>query len=478
MSYILQEARLGQHTTLSPRLQQSVKLLQMSAQEFSATLEQAISSNPFLEQVETPNQEDPDEISPVETSNLAEANAQDATPSAVILGDDHSQRDVRESASRHRAENEQVDYAEMRASQAPTLTQLLSGMLGMSKASRRQKLLAAFIIDALEEDGYLRTAFDDLIQVGDISPSPTPEEWERALKIVQTLDAPGLGARTIGECLCLQLDAAASLDRSTQKLAKAIVMNHLELLAAHDDAQLKHALACNDEQLRIACDTIRALDPKPGRRFSPEHAAYVVADVTVRKRGAQWEVSANRAASPQARLHGQYAEMYRRAGEKGQTPMARELQEARWLVRNAEQRYVTIARVAQAIVSRQLRFFDYGDIALRPLMLKDIADQLSLHESTISRATANKYMLTPLGLYEFRYFFSRELATDLGGTCSARAVKSRIRSHIYDEDPSRPLSDVALRRVLADEGIVLARRTVSKYRSELRLACADARRMA
>ncbi|MFA5488983.1 MAG: RNA polymerase factor sigma-54 [Candidimonas sp.] len=470
MNELMQETRLGIHTTLSPRLQQSVKLLQMSALEFSAALQQALASNPFLESAEEPAQEDP------QAAPLGAPPAGTSAGETVVLSDDASPTDSRDYPGQRLQAAQEIHAA--RASDGPTLAQHLYDALALSDADARLKLLAAFIIDAIDEDGYLRTPFDELTRPGDIQPPARDQEWEQALDIVQRLDAPGIGARAADECLRLQLAAMDRVDRRNRRLAMAIVQDHLKSFATHDDELLKRKLDCSGDELALAGDLIRSLDPKPGRRYSCVQAPYIIPDVTVRKCDVGWEVCVNRKAMPQARLHQQYAQMYRRAGEKGRTPMARELQEARWLVRSAEQRYTTIARVAHAIVSRQLRFFDYGDVALRPLMLKEIADQLSLHESTISRATANKYMLTPMGIYAFRHFFSRELATDLGGSCSARAVKSRIKSHILEEDPHRPLSDVALRQKLAKEGIMLARRTVAKYRSELRLACAEARRIA
>ena len=354
----------------------------------------------------------------------------------------------------------------------------LSADLGNYRLEPRGRLLAEFIIDALDEDGYLRTPLANLCSAlsPDFTPPPDEGEWLAALRLVQQLDAPGLGARDLQECLSLQLAAAPGVSAPLRDLALRIVAEQIERLAKNDAAGLRRALNCTEDALREACALIRGLDPKPGRRYDMQAPVYVVPDVFVDKWHSRWRVVPNRSAMPQARLHRVYADLFRRARLDDRSPMAQELQEARWLVRNVEQRYTTIQRVAEAIVKRQQTFFEYGEVALRPLMLKEVADDLDMHESTVSRATVSKYMVTPRGVFEFRHFFSRELATDSGGTCSAAAVRALIKELIDAEDPAMPLSDVALTQQLASNGIVLARRTVSKYRGQLRLPPAELRR--
>ncbi|WP_063580670.1 RNA polymerase factor sigma-54 [Achromobacter ruhlandii] len=476
----MQELRLRQQMTLAPRLQQSVKLLQMSALEFTTAVELALASNPFLEEAEeqaagpadiAEGRPDMDSANPAPEAAPAPSSSAptEEAPAAAEYGGDYP--------SPARADGEDRDLGQW-ASAPVSMREKLSLELGSYRLGARDRLLAEFIIDSLDEDGYLRTPTaslcDDLSP--DFSPPPDDAEWLTALRLVQQLDAPGLGARDLQECLALQLEAAPGLSASLRALALRIVREQIDRLAKNDSVGLRRALNCSDDELRDACALIRGLDPKPGRRYDAQAPVYVVPDVFVDKWRSRWRVVPNRSAMPQARLHQVYADLFRRARLDDRSPMAQELQEARWLVRNVEQRYTTIQRVAEAIVKRQQTFFEYGEVALRPLMLKEVADDLDMHESTVSRATVSKYMVTPRGVFEFRHFFSRELPTDSGGTCSAAAVRALIRELIEAEDPAMPLSDVALAQQLANNGIVLARRTVSKYRGQLRLPPAELRR--
>jgi len=477
LGHPMQELRLRQQMTLAPRLQQSVKLLQMTALEFTTAIQQALASNPFLEEVEEsedagePRAGDAaraDSAAPPAASAPAAEPAAPEAPEAPAYSGDYPVRPAGDGAAQ--------DLGQW-ASASVSMHERLSRELGNYRLQPRDRLMAEFIIDALDDDGYLRTPLDALCDAAaGFSPPPDEHEWMAALRLVQQLDAPGLAARDLSECLALQLAAAPGVPAARRELALRIVREHLDRLARNDSAGLRRALGCEADALRGACALIRGLDPKPGRRYSDEAPAYVVPDVFVDKWQARWRVLPNRRAMPQARLHQAYADLFRRARLDDRSPMAQELQEARWLVRNVEQRYTTIQRVAEAIVRRQQRFFEYGEVALRPLMLREVADDLEMHESTVSRATVGKYMVTPRGVFEFRHFFSRELATESGGTCSAAAVRALIKELIDGEDPAMPLSDVALARQLAASGILLARRTVSKYRGQLRLPPAELRR--
>ncbi|HEY9281753.1 MAG TPA: RNA polymerase factor sigma-54, partial [Eoetvoesiella sp.] len=279
----------------------------------------------------------------------------------------------------------------------------------------------------------------------------------------------------LAECLTLQLSALAP-HTAGRDLALQIAGTQLERLARREYASLAKNLDCTEVDIQQACQLIRRLDPKPGRRFARvDPSSYIIPDIFVRRTGKVWVAIPNQATVPRARLHSSYAQLFREAsGDR--SPMAHALQEARWLLRSIDQRASTIQRVAQAIVARQQTFFDYGEIALRPLMLSEIADELGMHESTVSRATSNKYLATARGVYEFKHFFSRELATQSGGTCSSTAVRALIQEMIDKENPRDPLSDVILTQRLAREGIVVARRTVSKYRAQIKAPPAELRR--
>ncbi len=483
----MQELRLRQQMTLAPRLQQSVKLLQMSALEFTTAVELAMATNPFLEDGDEqaadptpseaegggappqPHADSEPEASAANTGDPPDAEGAADVPAAPEYSGDYP--------TPSRADGEDHDLGQW-ASAPVSMREKLSLDLGNYRLEPRGRLLAEFIIDSLDEDGYLRTPLANLCNAlsPDFAPPPDESEWLAALRLVQQLDAPGLGARDLQECLSLQLDAMPGVSAPLRELALRIVCEQIERLAKNDATGLRRALNCSEDALREACALIRGLDPKPGRRYDVQAPAYVVPDVFVDKWHSRWRVVPNRSAMPQARLHRVYADLFRHARLDDRSPMAQELQEARWLVRNVEQRYTTIQRVAEAIVKRQQTFFEYGEVALRPLMLKEVADDLDMHESTVSRATVSKYMVTPRGVFEFRHFFSRELPTDSGGTCSAAAVRALIKELIDAEDPAMPLSDVALTQQLATSGIVLARRTVSKYRGQLRLPPAELRR--
>ncbi len=484
MSYATPALNLRQQNTLTPRLQQSVKLLQMSALEFTREVQQALATNPFLEEAD----ETAEGGLPVVISDNVMTPATCAAtnlPIGPAGGPEGPEPTVAEGeprlmdysgdypAPRAGADGDGDPTSWARAN--PTLKERLRIELGGYRLSHRDRMLAEFIVEALDDDGYLRVALEELADTAAFSPTPQPTEWNAALKLVQQLDAPGLAARNLEECLLLQLDAYDSTTPG-RDLAIHLVQHQLPYLARHDYAALERAMGCSADELRQACGLIRQLDPKPGRRYDVKEPERIVADVIVYKQNGQWQVVTNRAAMPQPRLHQTYADLFRSARYQDRAPMAQELQEARWLIRNVEQRYTTIQRVATAIVERQQMFFEYGQIALRPLMLKEIADALEVHESTVSRATSGKYMITPRGTFEFKHFFSRELATDSGGSCSAAAVRALIKELIEGENPRDPLSDVVLARKLAEGGIVVARRTVSKYRAQLKCPAADLRR--
>ena len=478
LSYASPELQLRQGMTLAPRLQQSVKFLQMSTLEFQQAVRQALANNPFLEEPEEEDgpstaaadtelpvvpASDGATLEPAPADGLDEAAAAPPEPEAHYPGDYPAPR----------AEGA-VDPLEREPTGRSLCDRLYMALVALP-LSDRDRMLAAYLIDSLDADGYLRQPLESLSEADAFDPPPEDSEWRAALNLVQQLHAPGIGARDLRECLLLQLRARAA-DDPVCALATAIVDRHLHRLARNDWAGLRRELGADDEGLREACHLIRTLDPRPGLRYDDRPTPYVIPDVVVDKVAGRWRVRLNEAAMPRARLHRQYADWFQHARCAGREQLQHELQEARWLVRNVEQRYATIQRVAEAIVLRQRRFFDYGDVALRPLMLREVAEDLDIHESTVSRATANKYMITPRGLFEFRHFFSRELGTEAGGSCSANAVRALIRELIDAESPARPLSDVDLRQQLARHGIVMARRTVTKYRSQMKIPAVESRR--
>ncbi len=454
MSNAVLGLRLKQQLTLTPRLQQSVKLLQLSALECVQELHQAIAQNPFLEE------------------SAESAESADARSEREEASEDSSRADLDFSSSGGGGSGEETpDWTEWTASPS-TLHDSLRDQLLLLGLSERDHVLANLIIDALDDDGFLRLPLED---VAALAPGAAPGEIETALRIVQTLEPIGIAARDLGECLALQLEA---LDRDTpgRNIALDVVQNRLSLMAARDNNRLLDALGCSEEELRLAMELIRSLDPRPGSKIGTFEPRAIVPDVIVRKEKKRWVVTVNSAIYPRIRVNQQYADYFRQARDGETALLAQHLQEARWLVRNLEQRFLTIQRVAEAVVARQRNFFEYGDLAMRPLTLREIADELGLHESTVSRATSHKFMATPRGVVAFKRFFSRQLATTSGGSCSATAIRALLREFIAAEDRRNPLSDVQLTELLADRGVKVARRTVTKYRRSMQLPAVDFRR--
>lgn len=491
------ELRSKQHVALTPRLQQSVRLLQLSSLEFQRELRQALDTNPFLEYDE-PLTEDgeagphptndlhapldgtaavSDTPAAAETPDTVDGLAVNETSTATAVEDgngDFAQDWGQRASSRHASDADDVDPGAWAHAQ-PTMHEHLHNLLHLYPLNERDRAAAQVVIEALDDDGYLREPLVDLAEAFEADPPLTEEELRVALRLVQTLDRPGVGARSLSECLSLQLDAMPS-DTPGRAVARELVEHHLERLARREHAELQKQLNCSAEELRRACSLVRRLDPKPGEYYARTDDNYVIPDVIVRRVKNKWVATINPAVLPRARIHRVYAELFAQSGGSGGTPLAQQLQEARWLLRNAEQRFATIQRVAQCIVSYQKAFFDYGEIALKPLVLSKLAEELGLHESTVSRASSNKYMATPRGIFEFRHFFPRELATETGGRCSAAAVRALIKEMIEQEDPRNPLSDVTLAKMLTQEGMIVARRTVAKYRNLLKLPPAQLRR--
>jgi RNA polymerase sigma-54 factor len=455
MSNAVLGLRLKQQLTLTPRLQQSVKLLQLSALECVQELHQAIAQNPFLEE------------------SAESAEAADSREEREEAAEDSSRADLDFSTGRSGGGSgeETPDWTEWTASPS-TLHDSLREQLLLLGLTERDHVLANLVVDALDDDGFLRLPLED---VAALAPGAAPGEVETALRIVQTLEPNGIAARSLGECLALQLEA---MDSNTpgRSIALEVVQNRLSLMAARDNTRLLEALGCSLEELRLALELIRSLDPRPGSKVGTFEPRAIVPDVIVRKDKKRWVVTVNSAIYPRIRVNQQYADYFRQARDGETALLAQHLQEARWLVRNLEQRFLTIQRVAEAVVARQRNFFEYGDLAMRPLTLREIADELGLHESTVSRATSHKFMATPRGVVAFKRFFSRQLATTSGGSCSATAIRALLREFIAAEDRRNPLSDVQLTGLLADRGVKVARRTVTKYRRSMQLPAVDFRR--
>ena len=457
--------RLSQHLTLTPQLQQSIRLLQLSTVELNQEIERILMENPALEREDTdggdheaPRSSPSEQVStPAETSpSEAPAAAETDWPSEV--------------AANWRGPEDDEDGDRTHATpDTPTLRDHLRSQLSLTNLGARDRLYVELLIDALDEDGYLTQPLEEIAAM---LPAPLPddagavqEELQIALCHLQQFEPAGVGARTPAECLSLQIKNLP--DDGVRKLALEIVGKHLELLASRDYTRLKTLTGAGDDALRAAQRLIQALNPRPGSAFAKLEARYVIPDVIVKKSRNVWKASLNPDAMPRLRINSLYAQLA--AAARSGAGISSQLQEARWLIKNVQQRFDTILRVSQAIVDRQRHFLEHGEVAMRPLVLREIASTLSLHESTISRVTTQKFMATPRGTFELKYFFGSHVATEAGGAASSTAIRALIKQLVAAEDAKAPLSDARISQILGEQGIVVARRTIAKYRESLQI---------
>ena len=495
------QLKLTQHLALTPQLQQSIRLLQLSTLELNQELEQVLADNPLLERLDDPM----DSCVRLDAGGSMES-ARPASEAGLLAGEtgERGPRDAggpeseadRDQGAGAAGEDERNDHessadwgSDSRGSGSGeddderTMPQLaasgrslrdhLASQLASTQSTPRDRGLVTLLIDNLNDDGYLEASLEELAEMLPPELEIEPEAFATALTLLQSFDPPGVGARDLQESVLLQLAAlppARSADEeATRALARAIAQDHLALLAAKDFVRLKRALRCDDEELRCAQALIRRLNPRPGAAFSIDEPTYVVPDVIVRRTRAGWQASLNPDVLPKLRVNDVYAQILRRNRGSGSGGLSAQLQEARWLIKNVQQRFETILRVAQAIVERQRAFFSHGAVAMRPLVLREIAEELGLHESTVSRVTTQKFMLTPYGTFELKYFFGSHVATDAGGAASSTAIRALIKELVAAEDPHQPLSDSRIAELLGEQGIVVARRTVAKYREGARI---------
>jgi RNA polymerase sigma-54 factor len=494
------QLRMSQQLALTPQLQQSIRLLQLSTLELQQELDKILAENPMLERLDDPL---------LSAASIAGDGSLYASPSAMLAAQDsislgtesspQSQPEDRDNPDSDALEGSSdslaLDYGRPATSeddeigpqlgqQQFSLRQHLLQQLGLEKLGIRETALMALLIESLDENGYLHVTEEELQELAASAGLTSVEssEWDEARELLQSLDPSGVGARSLSECLVLQLQDKSQCIRevgdAVVACARTICEQGLALLAQRDFAKLKKITAASDEILRQAQAFIRKLNPCPGASFAQVETNYVIPDVVVRRIKNRWVVTLNRDVVPRLRVNEFYAEaikstknheLSKAAENLSANSLTGRLQEARWLIKNVQQRFDTILRVAQAIVDRQQAFFSHGEVAMRPLVLREIADILGLHESTVSRVTTQKYMLTLFGTYEFKYFFGSHVATEAGGAASSTAIRALIKQLIGAENPNKPLSDSRLADLLGEQGIVVARRTVAKYREALRI---------
>ncbi|MBI4196048.1 MAG: RNA polymerase factor sigma-54 [Betaproteobacteria bacterium] len=465
------QLRLSQHLTLTPQLQQSIRLLQLSTLELNQELERFLQENPLLEREDGMSDQPPGPPGTQAAGDFSASQEEpaggDAAREPEYTGTEFTTVDDGPFGAAPRDDGDDGDFPQI-AADTPTLRAHLLSQLSLTMLSERDRRLVALLIDSLDDDGYLAQDIPDLLASLPPELAIEPEDLQIALKHLQNFEPAGVGARNLRECLAMQL---AALPEETPYRAKAleIVRNHLDALAARDFTRLKRALRCDDDCLRAVQKLITGLNPKPGRDFSTEETRYVVPDVIVKKVKGVWLAALNPDAMPRLRINRLYADILSRNRNAGAQQLAGQLQEAKWLIKNVQQRFDTILRVSQAIIDRQRHFFEHGEVAMRPLVLREIAEALDLHESTVSRVTTQKYMHTPRGIFELKYFFGSHVTTETGGAASSTAIRALIKQLVGAENSRKPLSDSQISEILGQQGIVVARRTVAKYRESLQI---------
>ena len=558
------QLKFSQNLSLTPQLQQAIRLLQLSTLELNQEIEMLMQANPLLERGDASEDEygnatdnSADEITLNTSSEGSQANNAESTQDYDQEGVQHnasneeaydaefsehsteaSQGDLNQSDLSHGDESSnELNYTEVSKSEVSqnesnsaesmatesnqkdeaaefqvefndefdefsngsrwdenstpsdddsdfrqqetlqiSLREHLLSQLKLMPLSARDQSLALLLVDSINDDGYLVESLEDIIQEMPLEHEIDLLEIQTALHLIQHLDPIGVGARSLSECLLLQLEV---LPKTTPHLtlAKRMAQHHLPALGARDFVKLRKELACDEVTLKNVQQIITSLNPRPGSAFSiigSEH--FIQHEVIVKKVKGIWLASLNDVVIPKLKINQLYASILKRNRDSSSQYLQSQMQEAKWMIKNIQQRFSTILRVSQAITDRQRNFFEYGEVAMRPLVLREIADELDLHESTISRVTTNKYMLTPRGIFELKYFFGSSVATDTGGTCSATAIRALIKQLVEQENPKKPYSDNQITELLSKQGIVVARRTIAKYRESLNIAPASLRK--
>ncbi|MCG6896196.1 MAG: RNA polymerase factor sigma-54 [Thiocapsa sp.] len=477
------QLRLGQHLTMTPQLQQAIRLLQLSTLDLQKEIQEALDTNLMLEEGDEADRFDGPDAGEPGTANSEELDPGHVPVEQTVDREVHAESnempdelpvdtqwtDVFDSylpTTAHGSDDGSDFDPFAHQSRPQTLLDHLSWQINLSRMSERDNMIAHAVIDSIDVDGYLRIDIDELlVTIGRTDVSA--EEVEAVVHRIQSFDPPGVGARSLPECLLIQLRqlAATTPWRDT---AIAVCTQGFEYLPKKDVASLARQLKESEETIAGALALIRTLNPRPGGLIAATPAQYVTPDIFVRKRDGRWLVELNPEATPKLRVNADYARLIRRADQSADgVTLKSHLQEARWFIKSLASRNDTVLRVGAKIVEMQQEFFEHGDEAMRPMVLRDVAEALELHESTVSRVTTQKYMHTPRGTFEFKYFFSSHVNTASGGECSSTAIRALIRKLIAQESAKKPMSDSRIAQELANQGINVARRTVAKYREAM-----------
>ena len=464
--------KLGQSLSMTPQLQQAIKLLQLSSTELEQEIQEVLDANPLLERKEDtlPSEENNDNTPDTKSENDSSESLNEHIPEDMKIDADWDDiYDPEWKTSNNGNSTSTSDFIETMHSAEQGLHEHLMWQVDMANLSFQDKEITKLIIDYIDDDGYLTEPLEQIHQSLEDSLLIEFDEVEAMLTYVQHLSPTGVGARTLGECLLLQINDRYH-EHPLFKKATRLLEKNLDLLEKRDYTGIKRTLRVTDVVLESLVQLIRTLEPKPGKLFNQSTTDYIVPDVYVKKINGKWKISLNGSTQTELRVNKYYVDMLNQPTKQTTIPVDTtkyikdNLQQARWFINSLENRNSTILNVAHAIIENQLPFFQFGDEAMKPMVLSDLANQLDVHESTISRVTTRKYMHTPRGVFEFKYFFSSHVSTDAGGECSATAIRAMIKNLIAKENPKKPLSDNKLTNLLNEQGINVARRTVAKYR--------------
>lgn len=469
------QLRLSQQLAMTPQLQQAIRLLQLSTLELQQELQQALESNPLLEQIDTHEEIDTRETQDSETLDTADALEQKEMPEELPL--DASWDTIYTAGTPSGTSGDYIDdeLPVYQGETTQTLQDYLMWQVELTPFSDTDRAIATSIVDAVDDTGYLTVPLEDILEsMGD--EEIDIDEVEAVLKRIQRFDPVGVAAKDLRDCLLIQL---SQFDKTTPWLeeARLIISDHLDLLANHDFRTLMRVTRLKEDVLKEAVNLIRSLDPRPGQSIQTGEPEYVIPDVLVRKHNGHWTVELNSDSIPRLQINQHYASMCNNARNDGDSQFIRSnLQDAKWLIKSLESRNDTLLRVSRCIVEQQQAFFEQGEEYMKPMVLADIAQAVEMHESTISRVTTQKYLHSPRGIFELKYFFSSHVNTEGGGEASSTAIRALVKKLIAAENPAKPLSDSKLTSLLSEQGIMVARRTVAKYRESLSIPPSNQRK--
>ncbi len=469
------QLRLSQQLAMTPQLQQAIRLLQLSTLELQQELQQALESNPLLEQIDTHEEIDTRETQDSETLDTADALEQKEMPEELPL--DASWDTIYTAGTPSGTSGDYIDdeLPVYQGETTQTLQDYLMWQVELTPFSDTDRAIATSIVDAVDDTGYLTVPLEDILEsMGD--EEIDIDEVEAVLKRIQRFDPVGVAAKDLRDCLLIQL---SQFDKTTPwlEVARLIISDHLDLLANHDFRTLMRVTRLKEDVLKEAVNLIQSLDPRPGQSIQTGEPEYVIPDVLVRKHNGHWTVELNSDSIPRLQINQHYASMCNNARNDGDSQFIRSnLQDAKWLIKSLESRNDTLLRVSRCIVEQQQAFFEQGEEYMKPMVLADIAQAVEMHESTISRVTTQKYLHSPRGIFELKYFFSSHVNTEGGGEASSTAIRALVKKLIAAENPAKPLSDSKLTSLLSEQGIMVARRTVAKYRESLSIPPSNQRK--